>query len=248
MKNLNKTNNATSNNRTRKDNNEENWEFEWLGNDSKKYKKNRQAKKPKTPSFMYNENLSDYEYDDFDDGYDDDYNSDVNYDSFNEEDESLFNTTKYFKCSYCSKIMDNEDSLLKHELVCKRLSHNFAKTSSSSSSGTHFNYTNDAPSSSSMTKCPICKCKMSTHEYLMHNCLMQNGHGDLNDNNNNDSKLHSNSFLSKDNSKTKKPSSNKNTKANSNSNNETAEKKTSAKNTNFTGLKREKIKSGIHIK
>jgi hypothetical protein len=215
------------------------------------------------PSFMYNENISDYEYEDYDDGYDEEYNSDVNYDSFDEDDESLFNNAKYYKCSYCSKILDNEESLVKHELICKRLSHNFTKTSATSSNPTQFNYTNETPSSSTMTKCLICKCKMSSREYLMHNCLMKDGTNQQQSqnsynksefdnnktNNQSESKFQSDSFL-KDNQKTKKNKQNNrnNSASKKNTTNEQTETKSSSKSTNFTGLKREKMKSGTNIK
>ena len=271
MKNLNKTTTSTSNRTRKENNNEDNWEFEWLGGENgKKTKKSRKFKSPKMPSFMYNENTSDYEYEDYDDGYDDDYNSDINYDSFDDEDESLFNTTKYHKCSYCSKILDNEESLTKHELICKRLSHNFTKTSTASSNPKQrSNHTNDIPSSSSMTKCPICKCKMSSHEYLMHNCLMRDStsnqpappppppqHKSEFEDHNSESKFHSSSFAKDTNdnanqAKKSKQNMSRNSASKKTNNNEPTnndKKPANSKPANFTGLKREKMKSGINIK
>lgn len=91
---------------------------------------------------------------------------------------SIF-TKKYLdnKCTYCSRQFNDKQSLLKHQTLCRRLSHNRLKNKYySAMPGDYFstsspNATFSSPSSTSLfTECPKCKASMSTYDYLLHNC------------------------------------------------------------------------------
>jgi curved DNA-binding protein CbpA len=84
------------------------------------------------------------------------------YDDYDDS-EQIFNDFYLLKCEFCSKQLDNEENLIKHESVCKRLSHN--------SNNKNKNYS--SKSQNLMATCPICKENMDAYEFINHDCTVR---------------------------------------------------------------------------
>jgi len=143
------------------------WEFEWLGKSSGK-----KSTSP-LPPFVRTDSEPEEE-------------SNTTYyanESFESNDKNSF-----YECYYCNKVLNDKESLDKHQSICKRLSHNiklkskYNNTSSSSNemntnrmneSTTSSTFSSSNPSTSSsplITECSKCKLSMSTYDYLLHHC------------------------------------------------------------------------------
>lgn len=101
---------------------EEKMEFEWLGD--RKKNQNRQQQQPKAPpSYSGSDNESEF---------DRDWATSSGYTFFsnasNPPSSRYFNSWSMSSCRYCSKDFEDRDILLKHEAICKRLSHNQNRT------------------------------------------------------------------------------------------------------------------------
>ncbi len=62
-------------------------------------------------------------------------------------------------CQYCTRQLSDEDSLIKHETICKKLSHNQNKPP-------HIYHSRF----DKIIKCQLCKADLDSYEYLTHNC------------------------------------------------------------------------------
>jgi curved DNA-binding protein CbpA len=109
--------------------NEENLEFEWLGNHPKKRSSNSESETSfntdganESAYFKFNRN----------------YSNGDEYELDSENEEYFSPNYREFACIYCDRKFDNEEILSRHRSICKKLSHNYSK----------FNASNTARSSS----------------------------------------------------------------------------------------------------
>lgn len=170
----------------------------WLSSNEK-----RRSELPKTFKFDYKD------YDDLDFDYDDSTNRVECNSKHNKEEETYDNTNgrlnstlykhEYLDCIYCNRTFYGKESLLRHQSICKRLSHNIVNindkgkyysseyyytpqvsskstatpstaTASVSSSSLTSSTTSNNNGTTIYTECVKCKKSMSTYEYLMHYC------------------------------------------------------------------------------
>jgi len=164
------------NNNQKQSKNQASWEFDWLGasNKSSQKKSQRQRGEPESDeSDLDVHSTSENEFYQFDE------------EDNNTEDGAEFYSKLSFVCIYCSRVLENEDVLMKHETVCKKLSHNQTKKGTENM-GTAYKFTTSSkkfeqyPKTTSkaeaqiFSECPFCAHKMSYAEYLLHNCVWKN--------------------------------------------------------------------------
>lgn len=84
------------------------------------------------------------------------------YEDFDDS-EYIFNEYYLLKCEFCGKQLDNEENLIKHESVCKRLSHN----------SSYKNKNAYSKSQNLTATCPICKENMDAYDFINHDCTIR---------------------------------------------------------------------------
>ncbi len=80
------------------------------------------------------------------------------------------NYQKSLFCHYCQRQLSDDDSLMKHEAICKKLSHNQNKTSYNTNNKSQFN---------KIIKCQLCKMDLDSYEYLTHKCTKYMNNEDM---------------------------------------------------------------------
>lgn len=141
-------------------------------------KRNGSTKSSDSPTTTQQSSRTDSGEDSFDEKYS---SNSENNDSFSANykkyEENAFNTSKScFECQYCYKRLTDKEDLMSHQAICKRLAESRLKNKyySSKMGSQDFyparDYSPNSTTTTSMTECVKCKVRMSTYDYLMHQC------------------------------------------------------------------------------